>query len=45
MKHFLDIHETYALPEAPLAMPKQQLETRRSWIRLLAETFAGLTAR
>jgi hypothetical protein len=35
MKHDMDFPLPYGLPDAPLAMPKQVLEHRRSWFSAL----------
>ena len=44
MKHAGEFPFANALPDAPLDMPKQQLEQRRSLLRVLRDTlsaFAG----
>lgn len=41
MKHSGDFPFAHALPDAPLAMPKQQLEYRRSLFRRLRDTLSA----
>lgn len=41
MKYSGEFPFANALPDAPLDMPKQQLEHRRSLMRLLRDTFSA----
>lgn len=45
MKHSLDFPLANALPDAPLAMPKQQLEARRSLFQALRDTLTAFSGR
>lgn len=45
MKHSVDFPFANALPDAPLFMPKQQLEPRRSLLRALRDTLTAITGR
>lgn len=45
MKHNADFPFAHALPDAPLDMPKQQLEYRRSLLRLLRDTLSAFAGR
>ena len=45
MKHSAEFPFAHGLPDAPLDMPKQQLESRRSLIRLLRDTLSVFTGR
>jgi len=45
MKYTAEFIFANALPDAPLDMPKQQLQYRRSLIRTLRDTFMAFTGR
>lgn len=45
MKHSADFPFANALPDAPLAMPKQQLEYRRGLMTVLLGGLLALTGR
>lgn len=45
MKHTVDFPFANALPDAPLEMPKQQLEARRSLFQALRDTLTAFTGR
>jgi hypothetical protein len=45
MKYSVDFPIANALPDAPLDMPKQQLEARRSLLQALRDTFSAFTGR
>lgn len=45
MKHSREFAYATALPHAPLDMPKQRLETRRSFFRAIFDTFSAFTGR
>jgi hypothetical protein len=45
MKHAADFPFANALPDAPLDMPKQQLEYRRSLLRVLRDTLSAFAGR
>ncbi|MGV8854674.1 MAG: hypothetical protein ACOH2L_08485 [Devosia sp.] len=45
MKYTGEFFFANALPDAPLSMPKQQLQHRRSFIRALRDTFYAFTSR
>jgi hypothetical protein len=45
MKHSAEFPFGQGLPDAPLEMPKQQLESRRSIFRMLRDTLSVFTGR
>lgn len=45
MKHSVDFPFAYALPDAPLDMPKQRLEARRSFFQAIRDTLTAFTGR
>ena len=45
MKHATDFPFANALPDAPLDMPKQQLEVRRSLLMVLRDTLSAFAGR
>jgi len=45
MKYTADFPMGNALPDAPLDMPKQQLENRRSLFRALRDTWSAFAGR
>ena len=45
MKHSADFPFANALPDAPLDMPKQQLEYQRSLFQVIRDTFSSFTRR
>ena len=45
MKYTGEFFFANALPDAPLDMPKQQLQHRRSIIRAIRDTFLAFTGR
>lgn len=45
MKHSAEFPLANALPDAPLAMPKQRLEYRRSLLAVLRDTLSAFAGR
>ena len=45
MKHTVDFPLANALPDAPLDMPKQRLEYRRSLLTVLRDTLSAFAGR
>lgn len=45
MKHSTEFPFANALPDAPLDMPKQRLEHRRSLLRVLRDTLSAFAGR
>ncbi len=45
MKHNAEFPFANGLPDAPLAMPKQRLELRRSLLSMLRETLSAFAGR
>jgi len=45
MKHTVDFPFANALPDAPLAMPKQRLEVRRSFFQAIRNTLSAFAGR
>lgn len=45
MKYSVDFPLANALPDAPLAMPKQQLEPRRSLLQAIRDTLTAFAGR